>query len=444
MPPPAAIIPAPWPNFEGLSNQDNFNIFGVPRQPARPGRRRRPEPLRRDGQPGLRRLRQAGQPAARARSTIGDALGGLRGPGLHRPLRRPDRALRPARRPLDPQPVHHARAPTYYNCVAISQTGDPDRRVLPLRLRDAADPDCQADFFPDYPKYGVWTDSYIMTTRDFGPTVEYGISVYALEKNKMINGNPNARAVQFFLDWNDPVPLAADRRRPAARRTSTARGSRRTTSPAPIVGTQDDDARLRRDLRRAEHLGADGEVERQPRPPRSTLAAQLPVAAFDSIFPCAPTSRDCLPQPGITNPAQYLDILSYRQRPTWRLAYRNFGNYEALVTNQSVEARARRRRRALVRDPPRPSGAYSRLPAGHLRPGRRRPSLDGQHRHGQAGQHGARLQRRQRRRRLPGHPLHRPPRRRPAGPDDAGRGHDHQRHAACSGRPTPAGATTPR
>jgi hypothetical protein len=45
-----------------------------------------------------------------------------------------------------------------------------------------------------------------------------------------------------------------------------------------------------------------------------------------------------LPQPGITNPQQYLDILSYRQRPTWRLAYRNFGTYEAMVTAQSVEA----------------------------------------------------------------------------------------------------------
>jgi hypothetical protein len=56
------------------------------------------------------------------------------------------------------------------------------------------------------------------------------------------------------------------------------------------------------------------------------------------MFPCAPTARDCLPQPGITNPAQYLDILSYRQRPTYRLAYRNFGTYESFVTNQSVEA----------------------------------------------------------------------------------------------------------
>jgi len=69
-----------------------------------------------------------------------------------------------------------------------------------------------------------------------------------------------------------------------------------------------------------------------------SLAAQLPAASFDSVFPCAPTSRDCLAQPGITNPAQFLDVLSYRQRPTWRLAYRNFKDYETLVTNQSVEA----------------------------------------------------------------------------------------------------------
>ena len=71
---------------------------------------------------------------------------------------------------------------------------------------------------------------------------------------------------------------------------------------------------------------------------RWSSKTQLPTAPFDSIFPCAPTARDCLPQPGIVNPDQFLDILSYRQRPTWRLAYRNFNDYESLVTNQSVEA----------------------------------------------------------------------------------------------------------
>jgi hypothetical protein len=70
-----------------------------------------------------------------------------------------------------------------------------------------------------------------------------------------------------------------------------------------------------------------------------TLTKQVPIAPYDTIFPCGPTSRDCIPQPGITDPAQFLDILSYRQRPVWRFAYRNFGTHESLVTNQSVEAR---------------------------------------------------------------------------------------------------------
>ena len=71
----------------------------------------------------------------------------------------------------------------------------------------------------------------------------------------------------------------------------------------PIVGTQDDNtgttARPSTPLNIWE---LDDQVER-PTPSASlALATQLPVAAFDSIFPCAPTSRDCLPQPGIIGP----------------------------------------------------------------------------------------------------------------------------------------------
>ena len=110
-----------------------------------------------------------------------------------------------------------------------------------------------------------------------------------------------------------------------------------TELPIPIVGTQDDGAGYGATF---DALNIwDLNVKWKATPSASlTLAAQLPTAAFDSVFPCAPTSRDCLPQPGIVNPAQYLDILSYRQRPTFRLAYRNFKNYESMVTNQSVEA----------------------------------------------------------------------------------------------------------
>src|SRR4029450_9826120 len=97
---------------------------------------------------------------------------------------------------------------TSYNCVAVSKTGDPTGEYY--RYAFSTDYDVGngvVHLFPDYPKYGVWSTSYLLTSRDFGPTVEYGISVYALEKNKMVNGEGNARAVHFFLDGNDPAVL---------------------------------------------------------------------------------------------------------------------------------------------------------------------------------------------------------------------------------------------
>ncbi len=221
------------------------------------------------------------------------------------------------------------RGPIYYNCIAISQSGDPTGAYYRYAFSTGVN-------FPDYPKYGLWRDSYLITTREFGPTVEYGIGVYALERDKMMAGDPNARVVSFFLDGNvaGMLPLVGDGLLPPDidGKTKPANGA-----PAPLVGTQDDGGPYGAafDALNIWELS----VKWQATPVASiALKAQLPVASFDSIFPCAPTSRDCLPQPGVTDPARYLDILSYRQRPTWRLAYRNFKGYESLVTNQSVEA----------------------------------------------------------------------------------------------------------
>src|SRR5262249_18291305 len=198
-------------------------------------------------------------------------------------------------------------------------------------------------YFPDYPKYGVWSNSYLLTSRDFGVNGEYGISVYGLEKNKMVNGDANARAVRFFLHGNDPnvLPPVGDGLLPA-----DLDGNRRpqpTDSPAPIVGTQDDNGPYGATFDALNIF--DLSVHWSSTPSASlTGPVQLPVAPFDSNYPCAATggppfvSRDCLPEPGISNTAQYLDILSYRQRPTYRLAYRKFGTDEALVTSQSVNA----------------------------------------------------------------------------------------------------------
>lgn len=325
----ATAIPETLANFEGLSNQDNFNTFEFRVNP--------PDPV---GDVGPNHYVEMINLVYGIYSKTGTLLLG--------PV---DTGTLWAGFPItdctdpsgDPVVVYDQVAdrwllsqfttagPTYYECIAISQSGDPTGAYYRYAFSTGLN-------FPDYPKLGVWKDSYILTTREFGPTVEYGIGVYGLERNKMINGEPKARAVSFFLDGNDPdiLPLVGDGLLPP---DMDGKQKPMEDAPAPIVGTQDDNA--------SADYGAtfdalniwELDLKWRSTPIASLeLATQLPVASFDSIFPCAPTSRDCLPQPGITNPAQYLDILSYRQRPTYRLAYRNFKSYEAMVTNQSVEA----------------------------------------------------------------------------------------------------------
>jgi hypothetical protein len=334
---PAPAIPAPLLTFEGLSNQDNFDIFGFRVNP--------PDP---NGEVGPNHYVEMINLVFAVYDKSGNKLLGPVDTGtLWAGFAIPD-CTDPSGDPvvlydqttdrwiLSQFTTRGLDDPTlpFFNCVAVSQTGDPTGAYFRYAFRTQPDPD-GGFFFPDYPKYGVWSNSYILTTRDFGLVDGYGISVYALEKNKMVNGEPNARAVQFFLDSEVvPINLIGDGLLPV-----DIDGNRRPINgaPAPIVGTQDDGGPYGAtfDALNIWELS----VKWQANPVASiTLKTQLPVASFDSIFPCAPTSRDCLPQPGITDPNQYLDILSYRQRPTFRLAYRNFGTYESLVTNQSVEA----------------------------------------------------------------------------------------------------------
>lgn len=218
------------------------------------------------------------------------------------------------------------RGPIYYNCVAVSQTGDPTGAYF--RYAFSA-----GENFPDYPKYGVWSNAYFLSSRDFTPKDKFaGDALYALERNRMIAGDPRARMVKYLLTPGRTPYLPGDGLLPP-----DIDGSRKPPvgSPGLFVGTMDDGAQY--------HAPFDGinvfafSVDWTPNPTSSFgLVAQLPVASFDSVFPCHPGSRNCIPQPGTDN---RIDILSYRQRPTFRLAYRNFGTYESFVTNQSVEAR---------------------------------------------------------------------------------------------------------
>ena len=215
--------------------------------------------------------------------------------------------------------------PEFFNCIAVSTTPDPTGTYFRYAFSTGVN-------FPDYPKYGIFKDSYVITTREFGPTTEYGIGVYALDRNKILNGDVGARDVRFFIDSAVvPINLMGDGLLPAMVDGKT---KPKQDAKIPIIGTQDDGGPYGATFDALNIWDLD--VKWRATPTASlVLNTQLPVAPFDSVFPCAPTARGCLPQPGIVNPAQYLDILSYRQRPTWRLAYRNNGTQASIASTCS-------------------------------------------------------------------------------------------------------------
>jgi len=202
----------------------------------------------------------------------------------------------------------------FFNCVAISQTSDPLGAYYLYAF--------SAPSFPDYPKYGIWRDGYYINTNEGGTTGNY-----ALDRTQMLLGNPTVTSIRIGIAQNPFGLLPAD----IDGTTLPAAGS-----PAIFVGTRDNDAGGAQDALLVYKFTANFAT-----PASSTFTGPtiLPTAAFDSIFPCAgggTPSRNCIPQPG--QPTTKIDILSYRQRPTFRAAYRNFGTHESIVTSQSVEA----------------------------------------------------------------------------------------------------------
>lgn len=332
----APMLGSPIVNFDGASNQDNFNVFG--------GRVNPPDPVMAVGPNHIveminlvTAIYDKNGNTLVAPFDIGALWAGFAVPDCTDPSGDPvvlyDQFMdRWVLSQFTTRGLSNPALP-FYNCVAVSATSDPTGAYY--RYAFTTD-----DFFPDYPKYGNWTDSYVITTREFGPNLGYGIGVYALEKNKMVNGQ-SARVIGFRLDaFNDdgtdgPIPLnlVGDGLLPAY---VDGKQKPKTVDTMPIIGTQDDgggygatfDALNIWDLTVKWNANASASL---------TLNTQLPVASFDSIFPCPGGGRRCLPQPGAaTN--QFLDIQSFRQRAIWRLPYRNFKDYDSILAAQSVEA----------------------------------------------------------------------------------------------------------
>jgi hypothetical protein len=216
--------------------------------------------------------------------------------------------------------------PTFFECVAVSQTSDPTGSYFLYAISTGNN-------FPDYPKGGVWPDAYYFSTREFlnGNTF-VGVGAYALDRAQALAGNPNPTIVGFLAPPN-PAYVVGDGLLPSSLDGQTLPPA---GSPNFYLGSQDDNGPY--------GAPSDGltfwKFHYDPNAPGSstfTMTTTLATQPFNSILGLCGGSRACIPQPGTSNK---IDHLGYRQRPLFRLAYRNFGGHESLVTNQSVSAGA--------------------------------------------------------------------------------------------------------
>lgn len=211
----------------------------------------------------------------------------------------------------------------FHQCIAVSATADPTGAWY------LYDYQTSTTMMNDYPKFGVWPDGYYMTVNQFdGGNFDWGgAGVAVFERQAMLSGLV-ARMIYIDigatnLDYGGMLPSDLD-------------------GPPPTMGTPnyfmewDDSAWLGDpyDTLRIWEFKTDWS-----NPANTTFGLN---ASFDPNYTISTTdvdpdlcgyNRSCIPQPGT---AQGLDAIS--DRLMYRLQYRNFGSYQTLISNRTVDA----------------------------------------------------------------------------------------------------------
>ena len=187
----------------------------------------------------------------------------------------------------------------FYELVAISETNDPLGSWYRYAFEFAN--------MPDYPKFGIWTNGYYFTSNQFDPPSWVGGAVSILDRDAMLAGDPDAQMLLFEMGSGNGSLLPADAdgaMQPPAGSPEylmTLAGASLKMWSAQVDWNNPDDASV-------DYLGF------------------IPVEGYSD-------NNISISQPGTS---QKLDDLATRLM--YRLQYRNFGDYEVLVTNHTVNA----------------------------------------------------------------------------------------------------------
>ncbi|MDX6583249.1 MAG: hypothetical protein QOI10_2433 [Solirubrobacterales bacterium] len=190
----------------------------------------------------------------------------------------------------------------FHMCFAVSRTPDPAGAYFTY--------DFPTPEFPDYFKVGVWPSGYYVSTN------ESTYTAYALDRAKMLAGDPTATAVRFPGQSNFLMPADVDGVRDPA---STDGG---------LFYTFKDDVF---------HGGGPDRIELFQLTPN--FASPPGTFAMIGSFPVTPYTYtvcgffdlSCIPQSGT---AQMVDAVS--EWPMQRFTYRQFGDHAALVGDFTV------------------------------------------------------------------------------------------------------------
>jgi hypothetical protein len=194
--------------------------------------------------------------------------------------------------------------PPYYQCFAISQTGDPSGAYNRYSY-------AFTDAFPDYPKVSVWPSAYFASYNMFASTSGgwVGPRICAYDRAAMLSG---ANALQECFNpgsaYGSLVPSDLD-------------GGRAFAPPSPTGYFLDYGNNSLLLWRFTPNFVT---------PANASLSGPISMAAASFAPACG--GGTCIPQSGGSNLDSLADRLMYR------LAYRNFGDHEAMVVNHSVTA----------------------------------------------------------------------------------------------------------
>jgi hypothetical protein len=195
----------------------------------------------------------------------------------------------------------------FYQMIAVSQTPDPTGSWYRYQY--------SFTLMPDYPKFGVWADGYYMSSNNFGTSGWSSGGAYGYDRTAMLAGDPTAQRISFtisksIMGYSTFLPSDCD-------------------GTFPAVGTPNYFTYIRTSLQylRIYEFHADWAT-----PANSTFGnyIDLPVNAFNLL------------QNGITQKGTNVKLENLGDRLMYRLQYRVFNGYSAMVLNHSVDAGSNR------------------------------------------------------------------------------------------------------